>query len=179
MKRVHVKDRDFELYLRYEELKPAISRVAQEIRRDLSESNPLFVCILNGAFTFAAELMIELDDKYEMTFAKYSSYSGMQSTGELSEDIPPAANMQGRTVVIIEDLIDSGFTLQRVTELYRQRGAKEIKIAVMLSKPGALKVLEMKPDYVGLEIPNDFIVGHGLDYDGHGRMYKDIYKVCE
>ncbi|MDO4695717.1 phosphoribosyltransferase [Porphyromonas sp.] len=179
MKRVHIKDRDFELYLKYETLSPEIARVAREIKRDLADKNPLFVCILNGAFTFAAELMIELNDKYELAFAKYSSYKGMESTGNLTEEVAPEVDMNGRTIVIIEDLVDSGFTLHKIKELYFERGAKDIKIAVMLSKPDAPKAVDVLPDYVGMEIPNDFIVGHGLDYDGHGRMYKDIYKVCE
>lgn len=179
MKRVQVKDREFELYLEYDRLRPEIVRVAHEIRKDLADRDPLFVCVLNGAFTFAAELMIELDDKYQLAFAKYSSYQGMQSTGVLTEEIPPEVDMNGRTVVIIEDLVDSGFTLHKVRELYMERGAKEVKIAVMLSKPDAPKVVDIRPDYIGMEIPNDFIVGHGLDYDGHGRMLKDIYKVCE
>lgn len=179
MKRVQIKDREFELYMKYETLKPEIARVAREIKEDLSAQNPLFVCILNGAFTFAAELMLELDDKYELMFAKYSSYEGMHSTGTLTEEIAPKADLHDRTVVIIEDLIDTGFTLHKIIELYKSRGAKEIKVAVMLSKPAALQVKDVRPDYVGMEIPNDFIVGHGLDYDGHGRMYKDIYKVCD
>lgn len=179
MNRVQVKDREFELYLGYEALHREIVRVAHEIKRDLLGQDPLFVCVLNGAFTFAAELMIELDDKCQLSFAKYSSYKGMASTGVLTEEIAPDVDMEGRIVVIIEDLVDTGFTLHKVKELYLSRGAKEVKIAVMLSKPGATKVSDLVPDYVGMEIPNDFIVGHGLDYDGHGRMLKDIYKVCE
>ena len=174
---IQVSDKQFELYLKESLILPEIKRVAKEIVSDLGDKDPLFVCILNGAFMFAAELMKELCDCYELTFAKYSSYKGLYSTGELTEEVPPQLSVEGRTVVILEDLIDTGFTLSRVIELYKSRGAKDVKVAVMLSKPDVPKVVDVKPDYVGLEIPNDFIVGHGLDYNGRGRMFPDIYKV--
>ena len=126
---------------------------------------------------FSTELFKAINGEYELAFAKYSSYQGMSSSGNLTEEIPPQVPLEGRTVVILEDLVDTGFTLSKVIELYKERSAKDIKIAVMLSKPNAPKVVNIIPDYVGLEIPNDFIVGHGLDYNGKGRFYKDIYVV--
>lgn len=177
MEDIRLGDRDFQLYLTEEQLLPEIERMATEIVRDLGDKDPLFVCILNGAFMFSTELFKAINGEYELAFAKYSSYQGMSSSGNLTEEIPPQVPLEGRTVVILEDLVDTGFTLSKVIELYKERGAKDIKIAVMLSKPNAPKVVNIIPDYVGLEIPNDFIVGHGLDYNGKGRFYKDIYVV--
>ena len=177
MEDIRLGDRDFQLYLSEEQLLPEIERMAAEIIRDLGDKDPLFICILNGAFMFSTELFKAINREYELAFAKYSSYQGMSSSGHLTEEIPPQVSLEGRTVVILEDLVDTGFTLSRVVDLYKERGAKDIKIAVMLSKPNAPKVVNIIPDYIGLEIPNDFIVGHGLDYNGKGRFYKDIYVV--
>lgn len=180
METVHIDELTFKLYLSEDQIVPEIKRVAQEIERDLSEDDPLFICILNGAYMFSSDLSKQFEKPYELSFAKYSSYSGLSSTGVLQEVMKPQADVNGRVVVILEDLIDTGFTLTEVVKLYKQRGAKDVKIAVMLSKPDAHKDCAVKPDYVGLEIPNDFIVGRGLDYCGRGRMYRDIYiKVDE
>lgn len=176
MEQIIIEGLTFEAYLTESQIEPEIKRVAHEIERDLGDQDPLFVCILNGAFMFASDLTKEFRKPYELSFAKYSSYNGgLYSSGVLNEVMKPQADLTGRTVVILEDLIDTGFTLTKVVELYKQRGAKEIKIAVMLSKPDAHKDALIAPDYVGLEIPNDFIVGRGLDYMGRGRMYRDIY----
>lgn len=180
METVHIDELTFKLYLSEDQIVPEIKRVAQEIERDLANEDPLFICILNGAYMFSSDLSKQFEKPYELSFAKYSSYSGLSSTGILQEIMKPQANVKDRVVVILEDLIDTGFTLTEVVKLYKQRGAKDVKIAVMLSKPDAHKDCAVKPDYVGLEIPNDFIVGRGLDYCGRGRMYRDIYiKVDE
>lgn len=126
---------------------------------------------------FASDLTQDLNKEYELTFAKYSTYDGLHSTGVLREIMAPSADMTGRTVVILEDLIDTGFTMTEVIKLYKERGAKEVRIAVMLSKPDAHSTAAVRPDYVGIEIPNDFIVGRGLDYCGMGRMLRDIYAI--
>lgn len=176
MQNVVIEGLTFKPYLLESQIEPEIKRVAREIERDLGDLDPLFICILNGAFMFASDLTKELEKPYELSFAKYSSYNGgLCSTGVLNEVMKPQADLTGRTVVILEDLIDTGFTLTKVVDLYMQRGAKEVKIAVMLSKPDAHKDALIRPDYVGLEIPNDFILGRGLDYMGRGRMFRDIY----
>lgn len=179
MKKVHINGLNFALYLSEERIGEEIKRVANEIEADLGDRDPLFVCILNGAYMFTSDLTQNLNQDYELTFAKYSTYDGLHSTGVLKEIMAPSADLKGRTVVILEDLIDTGFTLTEVIKLYKERGAKEVKIAVMLSKPDAHKDATIRPDYVGLEIPNDFIVGRGLDYCGRGRMLRDIYAVEE
>lgn len=174
MRTVKLRDKEFVPYLTAEEIRIAIRRMACDIKRDLGDSNPIFVCIMNGAFMFASELMQELDEAYEVDFARYSSYQGLSSTFELKEIQPVTADLKGRTVVILEDLIDSGFTMYNVRRRLLEQGADRVFLATMLLKPKALQC-DVSADYVGIEIDNDFIVGHGLDYDNMGRMFPDIY----
>ena len=147
----------------------AIAKMAVQIKADVEGKNPLFVGVLNGAFMFVAELMRELDVPYELTFARYSSYQGTSSTGILNEIMPVQADIRGRMVILLEDIIDTGFTMNYVMEKLRSEGAADVRLATMLFKPESLKC-ELTPDYVGLQIPADFIVGHGLDYDELGPL---------
>ncbi len=179
MKTVTLHGRRFELYKSAEEIQEAIVKVAGKLKADLKDKEaPLFVCIMNGAFMFASELCYALDETYEVRFARYSSYEGTQSTNVLKEIMPVGVPIEGRTVVIVEDLIDTGYTLKCLKEKYEQEGAKEVIIVSMLSKPEALKC-DIKADYVAMEIETKFIVGHGLDFDDEGRMLKDIYQIVE
>lgn len=178
MDRIRLKDKEFELFIPESDIQAAIAKMAVQIKADVEGKNPLFVGVLNGAFMFVAELMRELDVPYELTFARYSSYQGTSSTGILNEIMPVQADICGRTVILLEDIIDTGFTMSYVMEKLRSEGAADVRLATMLFKPESLKC-ELTPDYVGLQIPADFIVGHGLDYDELGRSYKDIYKVVE
>lgn len=176
---IQVHELEFKRYLSEEQILPEVNRIAQEIEADWGDKDPLFICILNGAFMFAADLAQALNKPYEMTFAKYSSYKGLASTGALEEVMAPQASVEGRYVIIVEDLIDTGYTATQLTKLYVEQGAKEVRIATMLSKPNALAEGAKGPDYFGLEIPNDFIVGRGLDYNGRGRLLRDIYSIVE
>lgn len=176
MNTITLHGRDFVPYIPPEAIKEAIARVAREIKQDLAEADPLFVVMMNGAFMFASELLQELDGEEEVAFARYSSYQGLESTHNLREVMPVSIPLEGRTVVIVEDLIDTGYTMECVKQLYLSQGAREVRIATMLLKPKAVKC-NIKADYVGLEIENDFIVGHGLDYDERGRMLKGIYVL--
>ena len=176
MDRIHLKDKTFELFIPEAEIRAAIADMAQRIKVDMEGKNPLFVGVLNGAFMFVADLMQELDGNYELAFARYSSYQGTASTASLVEIMPVTTDVQGRVVVLLEDIVDTGFTMSHVIAKLLAAGATEVKLATMLFKPDALKC-DLVPDYVGLRIPNDFIVGHGLDYDSLGRCYKDIYKI--
>ncbi len=178
MDRIRLRDKEFELFIPEEEIKEAIARVAGRIRADVKDTRPLFVGILNGAFMFAAELMRQLDEPYEITFARYSSYKGTRTTGIVREIMPVQADVKGRTLVLIEDIIDTGFTMQYVMDKLRKDGAADVKLATLLFKPDSLKCA-LIPDYVGIRIPNDFIVGYGLDYDEMGRGYRDIYKIID
>ena len=178
MQQIQLKDKTFELFIPEARIQKAIAAMAEQIREEVKGTNPLFVGILNGAFMFTAELMRQLDEPYEVTFARYASYKGTQTTGVVREIMPVQANVKGRTLILLEDIIDTGFTLQYVTEKMRQAGAADVRIATMLFKPDSLQCA-LKPDYIGFPIPCDFIVGYGLDYEEMGRAYRDIYKVIE
>ena len=178
MAKIHIKDKNFKLFIPEEDINKAIVRIANEIKADIQGKDVLFVCVLNGAFMFASELMSELNDSYEITFARYSSYSGTSSTGVLKEVMPIKEDIAGRTVILIEDIVDTGFTMYSLLAHLKARGAAEVKLVTMLFKPESLKC-DLKPDYVGIQIPPAFIVGHGLDYDGLGRAYRDIYVIDE
>jgi len=175
---IRLKDRDFELYIGEAAIVGAIERMAVEIERDMSGRDPLFVGILNGAYMFAAELMSKLSPSYELTFAAYSSYRGTQSEGKVKELLPVRGDTAGRTVILLEDVVDTGLTMQYVMSKLRESGATDVRLATMLLKPDALQC-DLQPDYVGMEIGNDFIVGFGLDYDGAGRSSRDIYKIIK
>ena len=168
MDRIRLKDKEFELFIPEEEIKDAIAKVAERIREDVKGTNPLFVGILNGAFMFTAELMRQLNEPYEITFARYSSYKGTSTTGVVREIMPVQADVKGRTLIMIEDIMDK----------LRKDGAADVKLATMLFKPDSLRC-NLKPDYIGIRIPSDFIVGYGLDYDEMGRAYRNIYKIID
>lgn len=177
-KEIQVNGLTFVPYIAFEEIDAAIERIANEMKSTIKDEDPLLVCAMNGAFMFASELLLKLNNHYEIDFARYSSYEGTQSTFQLKEVMPLKQSVKGRTVVIIEDLIDSGFTLQSLKKKYLDEGAKEVLIAVLFSKPDNLKC-SVEVDYVGLQIEPLFILGHGLDYNGQGRAYKDIYQLKE
>jgi hypoxanthine phosphoribosyltransferase len=175
MQQIRIHDKTFELSILHEEIKAAIRRVAMRINKDLQGKTPVFVCILNGSFMFAADLLKEITLPCEVSFVKMASYHGVKSTGTIKQLIGFNENLKGRTIIIVEDIVDSGNTMAEIMQRLNELGVEEIKIATLLLKPDAYHK-DIKLDYVGLSIPNDFIVGYGLDYDGHGRNLKDIYK---
>jgi len=175
---IQILDKKFETFIPYAEIDSAISNMALKINNELRDKTPIFVVILNGSFMFAADLMKKMDFPCEISFIKLASYSGTQSTENVKELIGFNEDIKGRTIVIVEDIIDSGLTLAGVTRQLDEMGAAEIKIATLLYKPAAFKE-SYHIDYIGMEIPNDFIVGYGLDYNQQGRNYKDIYKIVE
>lgn len=178
MDRIQIKDKTFRLFIPDEKIQEAVVKVARSIRQDMEGQDVLFVCMLNGAFMFATELMKALDGPFPITFARYSSYAGTASTGVLHEIMPVKEDLHGKTVYLVEDIIDTGFTMQCVKSMMLDRGAADVKLVTMLFKPESLRC-DLVPDYVGIEIAPAFIVGHGLDYDGEGRAFKDIYQVEE
>ena len=179
MKKVTIIDRDFELFISYEKIKAVVEEMAEKMNTDFKDKNPLFICILNGSFMFATELFkrISLLDA-EISFIKLASYSGLNTTGNVKELIGLNEDLTGRVIVVLEDIVDSGITIAKTIEQIQAKNPAEIKIATLLLKPDALKT-KVQLDYVGIEIPNDFIVGYGLDYNGRGRNLIDIYKVTE
>jgi hypoxanthine phosphoribosyltransferase len=179
MKKITILDKDFELFISYEKIRSVIEEMAEEMNRELEGKNPLFLCILNGSFMFAAEIFkrISLLDA-EISFVKLASYEGTSTTGTVKELIGLNEDLAGRTVVILEDIVDTGITIEKVIDQLQAMNPAELQIATLLLKPEALKK-DVKLDYIGIEIPNEFIVGYGLDYDGRGRNLIDIYKVTE
>ena len=175
-KQIKLHGKTFELYITEDKIVSAISKVADNIYRDIDGKNPLFVGILNGSYMFVAELMSKLSPTYELTFAAYSSYHGTKSAGIVQELLPIRSDIKDRPIVLLEDIVDTGLTMQYVINRLREAGAKDVRLATMLLKPGSLQC-DLKPDYVGMEIDNDFIVGFGLDYDGLGRTSRNIYKI--
>jgi hypoxanthine phosphoribosyltransferase len=178
MKKIKVRDKEFDIYLTAEEIDKAVERVATAINTDLKGKVPLFLVVLNGAFMFASDLLKKIHLDNNISFVKLSSYTGTRSSQVVRELIGLNEVVKGRTVVILEDIIDTGLTMQRMLEILHQQEAAEVKIATLVFKPGAFSG-DYPIDYVGLEIPNDFIVGYGLDYDGYGRNLPDIYKIIE
>ena len=179
MKNVTIIDRDFELFIPYEKIRSVVEEMAEKMNDDFKDKNPLFICILNGSFMFAAEIFKRISLlNAEISFIKLASYSGTNTTGTVKELIGLNEDLTGRVVVVLEDIVDSGITIAKTIEQIKAKNPAEIKIATLLLKPDALQT-EIQLDYIGIEIPNDFIVGYGLDYNGRGRNLIDIYKVIE
>ncbi|MCQ2322383.1 MAG: hypoxanthine phosphoribosyltransferase [Bacteroidales bacterium] len=176
---IKVLDKEFASYISQEKIEGEIHRVAKEITRDMEGRDPLFLVMLNGAFMFAGELFKNIDIPCEISFVKYKSYSGTQCTNSANVMIgAKAEDVRGRNIVIVEDLIDSGFTMSEFRKDLEAAGAKSISIATMMFKPNAFK-FNYKVDYIGLNIGNEFIVGYGLDYNEYGRNLREIYKIVE
>ena len=178
METIRIKDKQFKTFITEEQILKEVARVGEEINRDLADANPLFVSVLNGSFMFTADLMKHVSVPCEISFVRLASYAGTSSTGKVKELVGLNDDITGRTIVIVEDIIDTGLTMERLIETLKARNPKEIRIATLLVKPDKLKV-DLDINYIAMSIPNDFIVGYGLDYDGLGRNYRDIYTVIE
>ena len=178
MDAIKIKDKDFAVSIPESKILCEVERLAAQISRDLEGKNPLFLGILNGSFMFAADLFRRITIPAEISFVKFASYDGVSSTGVIKELIGLTEDIAGRTIVIVEDIIDTGCTMKKLLEDLGARAPKSIHVCTLLLKPEKLKVA-LDVEYVALEIPNDFIVGYGLDYDGYGRNLKDIYTVVE
>lgn len=178
MATIDIKDKTFETLIPEEEILRRVKAVADKISSDLKDKNPLLLGVLNGSFIFAADLMRMLTIESEISFVKMSSYEGTSSTGSVKKLVGLNENIEGRTVVIVEDIVDSGLTMERMLEYLKDFKPAEVHICTLLLKPENLK-RNLNIEYVAMEIPNDFIVGYGLDYDGLGRNLRDIYVVKE
>ncbi|MCW3125588.1 MAG: hpt [Bacteroidetes bacterium] len=175
-KTITLGDKTFRLYITEYQIQSAVLQIAEKINKDFAGKTPLIVPILNGSFMFAADLVKELTCNCEISFIKASSYKGTASTGELTSLIGINEDVKGRDIIIIEDIIDTGHTLAKIIPSMEALRPASVSVVTLLFKPNALKV-EIKIDYTGIEIPNEFIVGYGLDYNGLGRNLKEIYQV--
>ena len=175
---VKIKDKTFKTSITEAEIKERVKQLAAQISHDMEGKNPLFLGVLNGAFIFAADLMREMTIPCEISFVKLASYQGTISTGKIKEVFGINEDLTGRTVVIVEDIVDTGATMKNMIESLGTRNPASIHICTLFVKPDKLKE-PLDIEYAAFEIPNDFIVGYGLDYDQKGRGLKDIYMLYE
>lgn len=173
---VQVHDRYFKPFIDEKVIQKEVTRVATEMNHDLAGKDPIFLGILNGAFMFASDLYKQLEFPCQITFLKLASYSGTYSTGSVKQLIGIGQDLKDRMVVVLEDIVDTGVTLETIIRQLSGYQPREIKVATFLHKPNAT-LTEVKLDYLGMSIPNDFILGYGLDYDGYGRNFKEIYQL--
>lgn len=178
MATVKILDKTFRTSIPESEILQHVKAVAEHINKDLADKNPLFLAVLNGSFIFAADLMREITIPCEISFVKLASYSGTTSTGKITEVIGINTDLADRHIIIVEDIIDTGRTLHNMIENLNTRNPASIHICALLVKPEKLEV-PLNIDYAALEIPNDFIVGYGLDYNQQGRNLRDIYTIVE
>ena len=171
-----VKDKEFEVYITEAELAEVVEQLAARINVDYAGKHPLICPVLTGSFIFSADLVHKLAMKCEVEFVKYTSYEGMHSTGKVQAQLPFTTKVKGRDIIIVEDIVDSGISMNYMLHELAKFEPASVKVCSLLLKPGCFKG-GFKVDYVGKEIGNDFIVGYGLDYDGEGRMLKEIYRI--
>lgn len=176
MNKVTLKDKTFRVNIPAVDINKAVGEVAHRINVELKDKRPLFLAVLNGSFMFASDLMKKLNIDCEISFVKVSSYHGISTSGSVKQLIGLNEDIKGRTVVIIEDIVDTGLTIEAVVKQLEEMGPAEIKIATLLYKPEAYRK-RIELDYVAIVVPNDFLVGYGLDYDGLGRNLPDIYVL--
>jgi hypoxanthine phosphoribosyltransferase len=171
-----VHDKEFIPYINANEIGEEVSRMAAEINKDYKGKNPLFIAILNGAFIFAADLFKQINVEAEICFIKLASYKGVKSTGKVITAIGLDAEIYNRDIIIVEDIVDTGKTLSQFLPTLEHQHPASLKIAALLHKPSAT-VHEIKINYLGFTIPDKFVLGYGLDYDGLGRNIKEIYQL--
>ena len=175
---VKLYDKTFDTYLSSDTIQQKVQELAAQINKDYAGKKPLFIAILNGSFMFAADLFRTLTIEAELCFIKLASYKGMKSSGNVVTSIGLEDDLYGKEVVIVEDIVDTGKTMYQFLPKLQHQQPASLKIVTLLHKPDALKH-PLTIDYIGFSIPNKFVVGYGLDYDGLGRNLKEIYQLQE
>lgn len=177
--KIEIDDKHFELLLEYEQIKKRIRLLAIQLNIDFEDKIPVFLGVLNGSFIFLADLIKEIDISSEVTFVKVSSYEGDKSSGKIKEEIGLQMSLKDRDVIIVEDIVDSGKTLEYLLKMVENEMPASVNVCSLLLKPNSLKVKLDEITYVGFEIPDEFVVGYGLDYKGLGRNLKNVYKAIK
>jgi hypoxanthine phosphoribosyltransferase len=173
---MNIKDKTFELFIKEETIRKRVKELATQVSFEYKDKDPLFIPILNGAFLFAAELIKEVTIPCQLSFVKVSSYSGTESTGAIKQLFGLDETLENRNLIIVDDIIDTGLTMYTVVEQIKKMNPASIEVMTFLLKPEAVKK-HLQVKYVGFPIPNSFVVGYGLDYDGYGRNLKDVYRL--
>lgn len=176
-KSIRLKDKEFEVSIPESEILEAIKRLAKQLHDDYSDKNPVFVVVLSGAFVFAADVIRAIDFPCQMAFTKLASYSGTESTGRIAEQLPVTENVHGRHVIILEDIVETGYSMQYLLNSLAKHEPASVEICAFSTKPERCKVKGLNVKYVGMKLPEAFIVGYGLDYNGMGRELRDIYSL--
>jgi hypoxanthine phosphoribosyltransferase len=176
MKEIRIFDKTFRELVTQEQIQARVDELAHQISKDMEGKDVVFLGILNGAFLFAADLFKRISIDARISFVKLASYKGTSSSGSIKELIGWNEDIKGKTVVVIEDIVDTGHTLERIMGELSIRKAGEIRIATMFLKPGVYNK-NIPIDYVGIEIPDNFVIGYGLDYNGYGRNYTSVYSL--
>ena len=178
MNSIELHNRKFNLFIDANSIQNAIDNVANDISRDYKDRNPVFLGVLNGSFLFTADVVRRFEGNCEVNFIRLASYQGTDSTGTIKEVMGLNENIKNRDVLILEDIVDSGNTLEYIIEVLRSHKPRSLKVATFLFKPKAY-LKDIPVDYVGIEVGNEFLVGYGLDFDGHGRNLEDVYIIEE
>ena len=173
---IKVKDKSFVPFINERELQSRVAAIGKQITKDYQGAFPLVIGVMNGAFMFLSDLCRHIDLELEITFVKMSSYESTISTGEIKTHLGIETDLKGREVIVVEDIVDTGLTMAYILESIKEKGAKSVEVASLLIKPDALTT-DISIKYTGFEIPNKFVVGYGLDYDGYGRNLKEIYQL--
>ncbi|HEX8349606.1 MAG TPA: hypoxanthine phosphoribosyltransferase [Hymenobacter sp.] len=173
---ISLHDKQFTPYLPAAKIMETVRSMAAGLNQDYAGRKPLFIAVLNGSFMFAADLLKEMTIDCEVAFIRVASYQGTTSTGEVKEILGLQEEVAGRHLIIVEDIVDTGHTMQALLQQLRAKQPASVEVATLFTKPECLQH-ELAMRYVGIELPNEFIVGYGLDYDGLGRNYPDVYKV--
>ena len=178
MKRIKVLDKEFEISIPSQKIQQRIQELADEISKDYKDLDPVFIAILNGSFMFAADLFKKIEIDAQITFLKLASYQGLTTSGTVKQLIGLNQEIKGQDIIILEDIVDTGITLDTIIRQLSGYQPASLKAATLLYKSEACKT-DIPLNYVGFKIPNDYIIGYGLDYHGYGRKYKDIYTLVK
>ncbi|NTE05211.1 hypoxanthine phosphoribosyltransferase [Agrobacterium tumefaciens] len=179
MHKIQVEDKEFEIFLENDTINKRIRLMGIQMNVDYENKCPLFIGVLNGSFLFMADLIKEVNIPCEVAFMRVASYEGTSSSGQIKELIGLPANIKDRDIIVVEDIVDTGLTLTHILKTIKEHNPASVKVASLLLKPTALKYEIEDLAYVGFEIPNEFVVGYGLDYNGLGRNLIDIYRATE